>query len=261
MKRAAGAVAAIAIASTTHAASARDRCHKIDVDIYECSPDAKPNPEDEAPRLNDSGSVDVRLAFVSFAPIVADKSFTGSGTPAGGGPTTAFAATGKDLGYLHPRTYGGELDVAYLRRFIRLGGFFGISMLSPDANPMNASSADVASGGSMSMMHAGLDAAFILPLDRVRLGLGAAFGGYFLSVPLRGFELTTCTGGRYCYQKASTTIGFAQPRVSLDVALTRDDAPLTASIGGFVGMDVANEHSIAWGLTLSIHEPQQSLAP
>jgi len=36
---------------------------------------------------------------------------------------------------------------------------------------------------------------------------------------------------------------------------------MTASLGGFVGVDVSNDRSLAWGITLSIHEPQRSLAP
>jgi hypothetical protein len=260
MKRAAPILAAIAITATTVGASAHERCRRIDTDIYECSPTPEKDEPDDTPRLNESGSLEVHLAFVSFSPFIANKHFTGSGTPLGGTGTASFSASGKDLGYLRPRTYGGEVDVAYLRRWVRFGGFVGFSMLSPDANPTSTDAATTVGGGSLSMIHAGLDAALIFPFDRVRLGVGAAFGGYFFDLPLHGFEPTTCRG-RPCYQQATAAVGFAQPRLSLDVDLLGEESPMAASLGGFVGVDVANEHSIAWGVTLSLHEPQTSLAP
>ena len=260
MKGLVSVLAATAVTAVTFAASARERCHRIDTDIYECSPAPEDDEAKVTSHLDDSGSLELRLAFVSFSPFLGDKTFTGSGTPVGGRGTQSFSATGKDLGYLRPRAYGGEMDVAYLRRWVRFGGFLGFSMLSPDANPTSNDAATVVGGGSLSMIHAGIDAALVLPVDRVRLGVGAAFGGYFLDLALKGYEMTSCRGGRMCYQQATTTIGFAQPRLSIDVDLL-DDPSLAASLGGFVGMDVSNEHSVAWGITFAIHEPQTSLAP
>src|SRR5437016_7038653 len=100
MKRAAPILAAIAVTTVSLGASARERCHRLDTDIFECSPEPEPDEVEAGPPLNDSGSIDVRFAFVSFSPLVADKRFTGSGTPVGGTGTTSFSATGKDLGFV-----------------------------------------------------------------------------------------------------------------------------------------------------------------
>jgi hypothetical protein len=222
-------------------------------------PDPVPASSQVQPSLDEAGGFDMHLAFVSFAPAAADKTFSASGTQSGGAART-FSATGRDLGYAHPRTYGGELGVDYLRRYVRVGVALGLSGVQSDVTPASGPDVELAAGGSLSMFHFGIGGALLLPIGRVRLGVGGLFGAYYLWMPVRGFD-TTCSGTRCSKPTASTLIGMVQPRLSFDVALTADDAQGALSLGGFFGVDAANAVAPCWGLTLSIHTAQLSLAP
>ena len=249
-------VAAVAVALAT-AWSSRARADEP------CPPDLRygfdPTPLDECePPLNDKGGFDVHLAFVSFAPIVRDKSFTASGT-ADGRPRS-FSASGKQLGYDHPRTYGAELGGGYLRRYLRFGVIVGLSSVRSDVAAADTESVRLAAGGALTMAHFGVDGAFIIPIDRVRLGIGAALGAYYVWMHVNGLD-PTCSGRRCTSPVADSAIGFVQPRLSFDVALTRERDNPSVSLGGFVGLDIPNGFSPCLGLALSMHTPQLTLAP
>jgi hypothetical protein len=217
------------------------------------------HPTQKEPALNEAGGFDIHFGFVSFAPAVANKTFSATGTPSTGAPRS-FSATGRDLGYAHPRTYGGELGVDYLRRYVRVGVAFGLSGVRSDVAAASGPDVELAAGGTLSMFHFGIGGALLLPLGRARLGIGGLFGAYYLWMPVRGFD-TTCSGTRCSKPTASTWIGMVQPRLSFDVALTADDATGALSLGGFFGLDAGSAVAPCWGLTLSIHTAQRSLAP
>ena len=236
---------------------------RIDVGIYQCAPEPEPAadaPPPEPPLAE--GGFEARLQFVSFTPRLTTKQFTGSGTLAGTSTHADFAASGEELGVVRPRSYGGELSLGYARRYLYLGGLFGADGVRPDAQPSNPGLATLANPGAMSMLHAGLEVDAVLPLDRVRLRAGAAFGAYFLSMPMVGFELDTC-GPRqhYCWRRASTTLGFVQPRLGLDVSVLPPESAVQLSLGGFAGFDVGEQAGVAFGLGISVHARHEGLAP
>jgi hypothetical protein len=225
-------------------------------------PDELQPVEEERPPKPPSTGWDTRLGFVSMAPFVGDKTFSGTGTLLGTGRKQTFSGSGRDLGYLHPRTYGGEAQVAFVLGWVRIGAVVGYSTVRPDEETRISPITDAAAGSSMSMIHAGLVGGVMFPIDRVRIGLGAVMGAQFLNVWLRGLEADDCSNrGHTCTTpRVWTAIPMVQPRLTYDIGLTDPTAPGAIRIGGMLGIDLANHAGICWGVTFSIDVDSSRLA-
>ncbi len=231
----------------------------------EIDDDARRPVEDE--KLTDGGG-EVLLATMAMQPDLSRVAFSGAGTPIGGVSRVPFHRTGRELGIQTPLLWGGELSARYLRRYFALGvmGFLAGNPGGADAAPVLANGPATSEANARSLMAYGgaIDISGALPLGDVTLRAGPLTGIRAYSLPLTGFEPTTCKGRRGrtypCAETATTTVmPFLQPRVSVDWTPGRGAGSFV--VGAFGGADVFGGASFTAGLYVGVRSRHEALLP
>jgi hypothetical protein len=224
----------------------------------------RPAPEE---KLTDGGG-EIVLAGMAMQPDLTRVAFSGAGTPVGGYSRVQFHRTGRELGIQTPLLWGGELSARYLRRYFAVGamGFIAGNPGGADATPVppNGPATSEASARSLMAYGGAIDISGALPLGDVTLRAGPLTGIRAYSVPLTGFEPTTCKGRRGqsypCAETATTSVlPFLQPRVSVDYAPGRSAGSFV--VGAFAGADVFGGASFSAGVYVGVRSRHESLLP
>lgn len=154
------------------------------------------------------------------------------------GPVSATGArrTGDELGLGAPTLAGGELSVFYVRRYVSLA-------VSGSAEGQIGASGDVQSqplvergGGSLAVVGGGFELAATLPIERVRVSLGARTGVAAYAIPTTTL-VTTCgtfrsSDAHACAANAwSPAYAVLEPRVRVSVPVLDAALWIDASAG------------------------------
>ncbi len=195
-----------------------------------------------------------------FAPSLRDARFSGAGTSLGG--RVSVDQTGRELGLRMPTFYGAELGVAYRHTYVAAGltAFMATAAGGADATPTNRYVAGLASPGNPIAFGGAVEILGAIPIGPFTASLGGVAGLRAFQVPLHGFAPSVCRerGRAFACSTDATThaLPFVQPRVRLDVAL---DEARTFFVGGYVGMEVLGDPSLAAGLMLGFRAANLSL--
>jgi hypothetical protein len=216
--------------------------------------------ESPAPKLRARG-LEVSLGAMFFRPSLGDMAFSGSGVPLTGGPRQSFHHTGRELGIDKPTLWGGELSIHYAWPYFAAGltGFIAGHVGTMDTAPVPAGSpaAALVNRNALWAYGGGLELAAIVPFENVAIRPGGVLGLRGFSMPLVGYEMTTCrtkNGTRPCNETA--TAGpqlFIEPRLRVEITPGQRSQ---LSFGGYVGVDVFGGNTPTGGLFLVIHNAQ-----
>ena len=215
------------------------------------------------PRASEQGQLETSISGTMFPAALGHVRFTGAGVPTGTGRRVTFSHLGRELGLRTPTFWGGELAFGYRHRYfgILVSGMIAGNARA-DGRPTDSVAASQVGTSSIMAYGGGIELFGSVPLDRFTVSIGALAGLRGFSMPLVGFEPTTCTrssrrSGRRTYpcpERASTNATpYVQPRVHLDVALTRDR---TLSFGAYVGVDALGDRSMLTGVTFGLRLPK-----
>lgn len=214
-----------------------------------------------APRAQElaNGGAEISFGTLFFQPSLRDEHFDGRGTPLDKPPPTtpeSFHHKGRELGIDSPLMWGAELSFHYMRRYFAIGvmGFLAGHPGAADAVPIPADgiAASQVNPGAITGYGAGIDLAGAVPLGMIALRPGVVVGVRGFSVPMIGFEQTTCQGTRSgshsCYEDATTDpLLFVEPRVRMAITPPRS----VLSFGAYVGIEVVGGSGPTAGLFLS----------
>jgi hypothetical protein len=231
----------------------------------EPEPEAEPEPRGErAERTLHDGGAEVALGTTLSQLSLGGTFFDGAGTPRGSRGRESFHHAGSELGLRRPVMWSGELSVSYLRRYFAIGlaGFVAGNPSGADATPApsNGLAASQVSPSGLLAYGGGVDLAAAAPLGPVDVRAGALFGLRGFSLPMSGFEQTTCTrkGRTYaCDETATTSVEMVlQPRVRIAVSASGG-----VFVGAMVGLDVTGGAGPIAGLFVGLHTPHVALRP
>jgi hypothetical protein len=217
------------------------------------------------PTLADGG-VEIAFGTTVFQPSLGGTFFDGTGTPRGGNKREGYHHAGREVGLDRPLMWGGEVSVSYLRRYFAVGllGFVAGNTGGADATPAppNTLASTQVSPLALLAYGGGLDLAGAVPLGPVAVRAGAVFGLRGFSMPMSGFEPTTCRskGRSYpCDETASTHAQpFLQPRLRVEVNPSQRSGFF---FGAMVGLDVAGGDGPTTGVFIGWQTPHDSLRP
>lgn len=189
-----------------------------------------------------NGAAEISLGTLFFQPGLGGVSFDGSGIRPNAQQRESFHHRGRELGLDAPLMWGGEVSLHYMRRYFAIGllGFVAGHPGSADSDVIATSRAPVAAvnAGALTGWGGGVDLAGAVPFGIVTFRPGVVLGLRAFSMPILGFEQTTCHGkrGSYaCYETADTpALGFVEPRMRMIVTPPRS----SMSFGAYVGMEV-----------------------
>jgi hypothetical protein len=227
-------------------------------------PSPKPEPsEDLSPLLPWGGALS--LGALMFRPDLGGVRFTGQGVPLGQVSSVSFSHLGRQIGILDPFMGGGQISLSYYRRYVAFGiGVFlagnvgGVmDVPEPYRTPVQqVSPSDLSALGGMG------DLSFVLPLGPASFKLGGVLGLRQFSVPMSGFEKTTCRSkhGTYpCDQEATSDAqAFFEPRARVDLGFGPRDVFF---VGAYVGMELVGGSAPTAGVVFGIGTPHASLQP
>jgi hypothetical protein len=223
----------------------------------EPAPDEDPSPPPE-PEPRAGGRFETSLGGLVFPSALGSASFTGSGVPIGQEKRTSFSARGREIGLRSPTFVGGELGIGYRDTYfgVIVSGFLARNA-GTDSTPTNPQAAAQAGAGNVTAYGGGIEAFAALPLGRFTLSAGVLAGLRAFSIPLVGFEPTTCTTSsrrgrrRYpCAETATTSVmPYVQPRLHLDVAV---DDRRSIFVGGYLGADALGEMALLGGVQVGL---------
>jgi hypothetical protein len=227
-------------------------------------PDPPDNPPPPAPPSVRERSArdrfEASLGVTMFPAALGNVGFSGSGSLPGLG-RTAFHRSGRELGLRNPTFWGGELALGYRHTYFSVmvsGVYAGNSR--PDATPTDTQAAAQAGASSVKAYGGAIELYGAAPLGRLTVSIGAVAGLRAYSLPLVGFEPTTCTSssrrGRRSYpcpETATTNATpYVQPRLRVDVVL---DKTQTVFLGAYVGVDALGDRSMLGGLMFGLRLP------
>lgn len=239
--------------------------------VYAPPPPAPAPTEPSRPLLREeraqaNGGFELAIGTLFFQPSLADTAFEGAGTPLNGTGRESFRHKGRELGLESPLMWGGELSVHYLRRYFAGGVmmFFAGHPGGADAEPSpvgNIASSQV-NPGSLTAYGGALDFAAALPYGIVAIRPGLMFGIRGFTLPLTGFEKTTCRGKygrRPCDEQATTDVQlFVEPRVRVVITPSRT----SLAFGGYVGLEPVGGSGPTAGLFVGfVSRPHEGLLP
>lgn len=187
-------------------------------------------------------------------PELASSQFSGSGVPytSHEGVRQSFDHSGRQLGVHAPVVVGAELRLSWEERLFEIGvQGFGGGALGDSGGASDPGAAELAKASSMHAYGGGIHAVLAIPAGVVTFLLGPDLGVRAFSVPLTGFEPTTCAGkyGAYsCPETATSTQPYVAPRLTVVIHGDR------ARGGGFffapwAGLDVLPSPSWAAGFS------------
>jgi hypothetical protein len=224
-------------------------------------PDPPPDPT-PGPTPSQRGQLELSFSGTMFPAALGDLRFTGAGVPVGTGRRATFNHRGRELGLRNPTFWGGELAIGYRHTYfgVLVSGMVA-SNVRADAAPTDVVAAGQVGTGSVTAYGGGLELFGSIPLDRFTLSVGAVAGLRGFSMPLVGFEPTTCTSSRKsgrrkypCPETATTNATpYVHPRLHLDVALTEKR---TIFLGVYVGIDALGDRSMLSGVMLGLRSPR-----
>jgi hypothetical protein len=208
-------------------------------------------PEDTRP--HNGASVSLGTMFMS--PSLGDAVFTGNGTPLTGG-TSGFRHTAREMGVAKPSLFGGEMRVAYVRKYFEIGlqGYMGGGYGDRDAGALTVR--PLVDPSNVSFIGGGGHAIAVIPLGSFAFTFGPDVGGRVFDVPITGFQRYECqtkAGKQQCTQQATTAQFYVTPRVG--VLLNTGDIGRKLSEAGiflhaWVGGDVVPASSLAFGISI-----------
>jgi hypothetical protein len=217
-------------------------------------------------RLHDGG-FEFTLATTMWRPDLRNVIFDGSGTPVGGNDRVAFQRRGHEIGVASPLFWGGEISMHYTRRWFAVGilGFYAGHPGGADAQPTPVhEAANVGQGDPSGMLAYGaaVDLAGAIPVDdHVAFRLGPTLGMRGFSMPISGFEPTTCHSKRGTYPCPERAV--ADPQLYVEPRLRIEIDPIPRGglmIGGFAGYDVIGG-GFAGGIFLGFNTAHAALLP
>jgi hypothetical protein len=132
-------------------------------------------------------------------------------------------------------------------------GFFAAGAASNESKPTNPYVAGLVSPGNPIAYGGAVELLGALPIGPFTVSIGGVAGVRAFQIPLNGLAPAVCmerSRSYTCSTDAYTAaLPFVQPRIRLGVAL---DESRTFFLGGFVGMQVLGENSVAGGLMLGV---------
>jgi hypothetical protein len=190
----------------------------------------------------DNGGMEISLGTLFFQPGLGHASFEGGGTAPNTQQRQSFHHLGRELGLDAPLMWGGEVSIHYMRRYFAVGllGFVAGHPGAADSGAIPSSGAPVpdVNQGALTGWGGGVDLAGAVPFGIVALRPGVVLGLRTFSMPITGFDKTTCHGkhGDYpCYETADTAaLGFVEPRMRMIITPERSGV----SFGAYVGMEI-----------------------
>jgi hypothetical protein len=168
---------------------------------------------------------------------LSDRSFSGSGQPAGPdgtaiGPTQGLATDGRTLGLVKPVVTQWQLHYLWLTPWhLALGGLFGgIDGNADRAQPDKLGGQTI--GSSISGLLVGPEIAVVVAHGPVELRAGIAGGYRSAGVPVTSFAKVPCGKGGRCYPTLGDDEFFLEPRATVAVHLR------VVTIGAYAGGDL-----------------------
>jgi hypothetical protein len=232
-------------------------------------PERAPEAAEERPSpyaALEDGGVELSLGTLFFQPSLGSKYFDGSGKAPNTEVTQSFHHRGRELGLDTPLMWGGEVSIHYMRRYFALGllGFVAGHPGAADSDVVPSSRAPVpdVNRGALTAWGGGVDVAGAVPFGIVAFRPGVVLGLRGFSMPITGFEMTTChgkSGTHPCYETADTTaLGFVEPRMRVVVTPARSGI----SFGAYVGMEVVGGTGPTAGLFFALGTaPHEDMRP
>lgn len=229
-------------------------------------PSDTPSRRERAEAHLEDGGFEVSLGTLFFRPSMKGLHFDGSGRPLSswmnGNPRETFHHTGRELALDSPLMWGGELSAHYMRRYFAVGvlGFIAGHPGAADSEPVPRATLAVTqvNQGALFGYGGALDLAGAVPLGIVAFRPGTVLGLRGFSMPLTGYEQTTCpsrSGRVSCYEQARTEPQlFVEARMRLVITPPRSGF----AFGAYVGMELVGGSTPTAGLfiggTLTPHE-------
>jgi hypothetical protein len=208
---------------------------------------------------------DFQLGTLMIQPSLARSLFIGEGVPRTGVERESFRHMGRELGIERPLLVGGELGLHYMRRYFAVGlmGFYAVHPGGAESGVAGRGvTADLVDAGGIYGFGGGVDFAGALPLGHFALRAGGVFGLRAFSIPMTGFQQTTCRSkhGTYPCDEIATTRPdlFFEPRLMADVSF---GATGVFFLGAYVGMDALSGAGPTAGLYVGVHAPHSQLEP
>lgn len=186
---------------------------------------------------------------------LADRTFTGSGRPAGLdgnaiGPSMTLAADGRTLGAIKPVVSLWQVHYLWLTPWhLALGGVLGGVVGDTGrggATVVDGQTIDSSLTGSLF----GPEIDTVLAHGPLELRAGVTFGYRNLGMPITSFAKVSCGKGGRCYPTASDDQFFFEPRVSVGVDLG------SVQIGGYAGGDLLPTSGWSAGGYLAVALPE-----
>jgi len=225
-----------------------------------------PDPPHAPPKEKFSdGGVELALGTLLFQPSLGHAYFDGAGTVLGADHRENFHHLGRELGVDTPVMWGGEISFHYMRRYFAIG-VMGFVAGHPGSSSTPVPSHNLASlqvnPSALMGYGGGIEFDGALPLGPVSIRAGGVIGARGFSMPMIGFEETTCHdkhGSHPCYENATTNPQlFFEPRVRVEVS---PDPHGGFFFGCYVGMGVVGGSAPTAGLFFGAHTPHATLLP
>lgn len=221
----------------------------------ERAPEASAEEREERPSRNatlDNGAAELSLGTLFFQPGLGNVFFDGSGKLPNAQDRQGFHHRGRELGLDAPLMWGGEVSLHYMRRYFAVGllGFFAGHPGTADSGAIASSRVPVpdVNQAALTAWGGGVDLAGAVPFGIVAFRPGVVLGLRSFSLPITGFEMTTCHGKRgdyACHESADTAVlGFVEPRMRVIVTPERS----AVSFGAYIGMEVVGGSGPTAGL-------------
>jgi hypothetical protein len=165
-----------------------------------------------------------------------DRSFSGSGQPAGSdgtaiAPSLRLAADGRTLGLVAPVVVQWQIHYLWLTPWhLALGGTFG--GIDGNADRAQPRLGGQTIGSSLSGIVIGPEVAVVVAHGPIELRAGVAAGYRSAGLPITSFVKVPCGKGGRCYPSISDDEFFLEPRATVAVHLR------TITIGAYAGGDL-----------------------
>lgn len=234
--------------------------------VYGPAPPERAPPETDQPAPLQTtwmnGGFAVGLGTVVFQPDLAGTRFKGSGVPLDGLRREPFSHLGREIGIQTPVLWGGELRLDYMRRYFEIGihGFLAGHPGSSDP-ASNRLAASIADSSSIFAYGGGIRLAGAMPAGPISLSLGPDIGIRGFSIPLPGYQPTTCSSkhGTYpCAERATALQPYVQPRFTIS---WNADERGGVFLAGWIGSDLYPSPTMAGGLVFGVGTPHEAIAP
>ena len=203
----------------------------------------------------DNGGFALAMGTLLVQPSLGNTPFDGSGKPLNTQLTQSFHHRGRELGLDRPLMWGGEVSAHYMRRYFAVGVLAFIAGHPGGADaaiPATARSVPNVEQSALTGWGGAIDLAGAVPFGLVTFRPGVVVGLRGFTMPITGFEMTTChtkSGTHPCYEYADTpALGYVEPRMSVIFTPGRSGV----GFGAYVGMDVVNAGGPSAGLFITV---------